>query len=474
MGLSGDYVKGTDMFGVADYRTSYLKGTLTPTKVIADHAQYAKTVAEKVNAISVMNPAAMIQAKASEVRYFAGMSLGPLDGVPVVVKDSYHMKGLHRWHGSAIHDGDPVSSFSSEPIRRLEEQGAIVVAKTTMPDMGMLASGISSQFGVVRNPWNTEMSPGGSSAGAGASLASGLGAIGLGTDIAGSVRLPAAHCGLAGIKPTQERIAYSPASTMRSSGVLGRSVDDVIYGLSAVGREASTDPWSLPGKFIPVAEQTVLGRAPKVGVLFEVGYGEEVDSRVVAAVDHAAKRLESMGCVVSDVSLSLSEKDFSNADRVFKAHAAAEIRSSSHSEAVLPLVAVWVEEAAHLSMADYEDAMNGLLGTVARIERDIRDYDYLISPVIPVIGFPADSPGPGDEQELLHHTQFTAWWNQTTQPAAVYCERVDAGTGLPIGVQVVGRRFDDAGVLALAKALEATRGFSEEFPTFEGVPDYER
>lgn len=150
----------------------------------------------------------------------------------------------------------------SEPIARLREAGAIVVAKTTMPDMGMLGSGISSQFGIVRNPWDTTVSPGGSSAGVGASLACGLGAFGLGTDIAGSVRLPAAHCGLAAIKPTQGRIAYSPASTMRSSGVMGRSVSDVVEGLLAVGKQAPTDPMCLPGAFRATAFEEVLQRLP--------------------------------------------------------------------------------------------------------------------------------------------------------------------------------------------------------------------
>ncbi|MDD6461586.1 MAG: amidase family protein [Bifidobacteriaceae bacterium] len=459
------------MLTVSQYRAAYLNGNLTPSAVIAEHQRYAQSVAKVTNAISVLNPKAQDAAAASDARYAAGTPKGSLDGVPVIVKDSYHVAGLPRWHGSAIHDGDPVSVFSSEPIERLEQAGAIIIAKGTMPDMGMLASGISSQFGIVRNPWDTRMSPGGSSSGVGAALASGLAAFGLGTDIAGSVRLPAAHCGLAAIKPTQGRIAYSPASVMRSSGVLARTVADVIEGLSIVGQQAASDPWCLPGRFTPVPAQQVLAGTPRVGVLLDMGYGVAPAPQIVAAVEAAAHRLEGMGCVVQPVSLSLTDADFDNADRVFKAHAAAEIRCSRHPEAVLGLVADWVKEAEGLSMADYEDAMNGLLGTVARIEKAIEPFDYLISPVIPVVGFPAESPGPGDETELLHHTQFTAWWNQATQPAAVYCETMDDAAHLPIDVQVVGRRFDDAGVLALAGVLESTRGFDMTFPTFEGVPD---
>ena len=167
------------MFGIAQYGEAYRSGSLTPNQVIADHIGYAKKVSQKCNAISVLNPKAEELAEASAERFSQGKVKGPLDGVPVVVKDSYHMKGLKRWHGSAIHDGDDPSAFSSEPIQKLEAAGAVIVAKTTMPDMGMLGSGISSQFGIVRNPWDLSKSPGGSSSGVGASLASGLAAFGL-------------------------------------------------------------------------------------------------------------------------------------------------------------------------------------------------------------------------------------------------------------------------------------------------------
>ena len=215
---------------------------LSPVEAVEAQLAYAGEVSDKVNAISQISPTAIDEARESERRWAAGCPIGPLDGVPVVVKDSYHIAGMKRWHGSAIHNGDAPSTGTSEPIARLREAGAIVVAKTTMPDMGMLGSGISSQFGIVRNPWDTTVSPGGSSAGVGASLACGLGAFGLGTDIAGSVRLPAAHCGLAAIKPTQGRIAYSPASTMRSSGVMGRSVSDVVEGLLRSGKAGTHRP----------------------------------------------------------------------------------------------------------------------------------------------------------------------------------------------------------------------------------------
>lgn len=460
------------LLGVSGYRAAYRSGVLSPEEVVSSHLAYARRVSEQVNAISAISPTALDEARLSTKRWREGGPIGPLDGIPVVVKDSYCIEGMPRWHGSAIHDGDSASVLSSEPILRLREAGAIVVAKTTMPDMGMLASGISSQFGIVRNPWDKEMSPGGSSAGAAASLAAGLGAFALGTDIAGSVRLPACQCGLAAIKPTQGRIAYSPASTMRSSGVLARTVADVIEGLCVVGCEAPSDPWCLPGRFFPMAFEQAAQRLPHVGVVLDMGYGTRPDAAVCEAVEAAAKRLEAESFLVESLNLDLADSDFDNADLVFKAHALAEVRSSRDPGAVLPQVREWISGSDHLVMADYEDALGGLLSTVSHIEQKLKDYDFLLCPVVPVAGFPADSPGPGDESQLLHHTQFAAWWNQTCRPAAVYRETTDPASGLPIGVQIVGRRFDDAAVLALAQRLEATRDSVPGFPMFTGVPDY--
>lgn len=461
------------LYGIAQFRAAYRSGKISPVEAIKQQIEYAETISSEVNAISQISPTALEEAKASEKRWLGGAPAGPLDGVPVVVKDSYHIPGMKRWHGSAIHDGDAPSTATSEPIARLREAGAIVVAKTTMPDMGMLGAGISSQFGIVRNPWDPSMNPGGSSAGVGASLASGLAAFGLGTDIAGSVRLPSAHCGLAAIKPTQGRIAYSPASTMRSSGVMARTVTDVIEGLMVVGKQAPTDPMCLPGAFRPTTFEEVSQRMPRVGLLLDCGYGTKSDEAVSRAAEAAAKRLKSAGFSVKPVSLSLGEEDFADADLVFKAHAAAEVRASRHPEAVLDLVKKWLEGSEGIPMADYEDAMCGLLATVAKVQASTQEFDFLVSPVIPTVGFAADSPGPDDEEMLLHHTHFTAWFNQTGQPAVVYRECHDVQSGLPIDVQVVGRRFDDAGALAVAAYLEATRGEVKAYPTFEGVPHYE-
>ena len=222
---------------------------LDPVQVAEAALEAAHAAQDSFNAIAAFNEDCLRAAEESRERFRAGCGLGPLDGVPVTVKDSYRVAGLPRWHGSAVHDGAGVSVADSAPVLRLNEAGAILVAKTAMPDFGMLASGISSQFGVIRNPWGPEYTPGGSSAGAAVTLAAGVVPVAMGTDIAGSVRLPAAHCGVAAIKPTQGRIAYAPASMARSAGPMARRAADLETMLVCVGRADASDPWCLPGQF---------------------------------------------------------------------------------------------------------------------------------------------------------------------------------------------------------------------------------
>ena len=188
----------------ARVRAAYRTGAVTPVDVLA--ATLAR-IAERdpiVNAIAHLDlDGARTAAQASTLRWRQGRPRGPLDGLPVTVKDSIHAAGMPWRHGSAAHTAAPEATVDAPPAARLREAGAVILGKTTMPDFGMLASGVSSLYGIVRNPWNPARSPGGSSAGAGAALAAGIGYGAVGTDIAGSVRLPAAHCGLVALKPSR-------------------------------------------------------------------------------------------------------------------------------------------------------------------------------------------------------------------------------------------------------------------------------
>lgn len=422
----------------------------------------AEATSETLNAfIDLDESGAEAAAGASADRYARGAEIGPLDGIPITVKDSFHVRGLTRWHGSASSAG-AVSRHDSAPVRRLREAGAVILGKTTMPDFGMLATGIGSQFGITRNPWSPALSPGGSSAGAGAALAAGIGALAVGTDIAGSVRLPAAHCGLVALKPTQGSIAYAPESMMRSAGPMSRTVADNYALFSVIARPDPEDPWCLPGREWPARLPAAPGGA-RIGVISSMGYGTEPDRETRTVLAHAAETLAAAGYRVTEVSPGLGEEDFLAIDLVLRVKAVTERLGSVHPERTLARVREWSAGAEFLSAVDLERSHHHISAAVARLREATAEVDYLLAPVIPVHRFAAEAHGPDDHPTLLHHTQFTAWFNQSGQPALALPAGLSA-EGLPLGVQVIGARADDLGVYALGAHLESLLGLDLDWP----------
>jgi amidase/aspartyl-tRNA(Asn)/glutamyl-tRNA(Gln) amidotransferase subunit A len=434
--------------------------------VTEDAIEAARTAQLSFNAISAIDERCIVAAEESRKRFATGTARGPLDGVPVTVKDSFHCEGLPRWHGSAMYDGLPPSSFDSAPVQRLREAGAIVIAKTTMPDCGMLASGISSQFGVITNPWNTSLTPGGSSAGGAAALAAGVTPLAIGTDIGGSVRLPAAHCGLASIKPTQGRIAYAPASMARSAGPMARSASDLEKTLEAVGRCDPSDPWCLPGEFTAATWGADQFRGMQVALLSDMGYGLPVETETLAVVARAADQLASWGAVVRDLRLDLTEAEFEAIDLTFKVHALQEIDSvpEERRARLLAVIKTWSDTARHTGAAEAALATLAVEQARDRIIAATADFDVILAPVLPVPTFPADQIGPRTDVPPVYHGSFTVWFNQTGQPAAVICGGRTAEQGMPIGVQIVGQRFHDADVLRVAVLLEEALDINLPWP----------
>lgn len=450
----------------AGLRAAYLASESDPVAVVERALDQARVAGAEYNAVSVVDERALEAARASRARYAAGESLGPLDGVPVTVKDSFHCVGLPRWHGSAVHDGEPPSVVDSAPVRRLREAGAVLVAKTTMPDCGALGSGVSSQFGIIRNPWDPSLTPGGSSSGAGVCLAAGVTPIALGTDIAGSVRLPAAHCGLAALKPTQGRIAYTPASMTRSAGPMARCVADLEAVMEVVGATDAGDPWSLPGRFSAAGWGVERVRGMRVGLLTDVGYGLPVEPETLAVVRGAADRLSGWGAEVEELSLGLTESDFQAFDLGFMARILLEADAApdGRGELLLPLLKTWGEPVRRASALEAARAAQTVRAARDRVLAAVAPFEIVVAPVLPVPTFPAEAAGPVDGVAPLYHAAFTAWFNQTGQPAASICGGRTSVAGMPIGVQVAGRRFHDADVLRVAHLLEAALDLDLPWP----------
>jgi len=445
-------------------RGAYRSGSLTPVDVLSLTLARIETRNPVVNAMAYVDAdGALTAAEASAHRWAAGSPLSPLDGLPVTIKDSVHAVGTPWRHGCAANADLPDSTFDSPPAARLKEAGAVIVAKTTMPDFGMMAAGVSSLYGVTRNPWDPSRSTGGSSAGAGAALASGIGFSAVGTDIAGSVRLPAGHCGLVALKPTQGRVPHTAPSTMRSAGPMGRTVDDVMDMFDVLSGADVRDLWSLAPPTAPARRDPLAPSGLRIGVLTELGPGFGADDAVLAVLAEAAAALRDGGATVSTVAPIFRADPYPALDRLFQVRAAAELESIREDlrELVHPAIRGWCAPGVDRSATDFTRDGEAVARSAEAFRAATAAVDYVISPVIPTVGFAADEVGL-DPAHPLAHCGFTAWANQTAQPAAALCFGLD--DGMPVGIQVIGPRFADADVLRLTKWLEAARPVTITWP----------
>jgi Asp-tRNA(Asn)/Glu-tRNA(Gln) amidotransferase A subunit family amidase len=415
----------------------------------------------------VEDDGAMAAARASEARWMRGAPMGPLDGVPVSIKDSIAVAGRPMYRGSKAYAPAAPSPVDAPPAARLREAGGIFLGKTTMPDLGCLASGISSQHGTARNPWNLARTPGGSTSGGAAAVAAGLGPLTVGTDLGGSVRIPAAFCGLVGLKPTQGRIPHIPASSMRSAGPLARSVADVILMTAVLSRPDRRDCLSLPFPPPPAPaaeapEQVV--RGARIGLLLDAGAGMPAGPETRAAVEQAGRLLETHGATVEPMPALLPEDAEWAVETYFRARALSELqhlpsdrRPEAHAE-----VQRWCAGAEGLSAADLLEAMNGLDRLRVKVNDAFAGFDFVLSPVMPMTAYGADIAFP-DRDRAWSHLLFTAAYNQTQQPALSVPCGFDRD-GLPIGLQIIGQRFADQALLRLAAAFESLRGQPARLP----------
>ena len=442
-------------------------GALSPVEALQATLDHAEATNGALNALFSIRPEeAMENARASEARWKAGAPLGPLDGVPMTIKDSVSMKGWPFYHGIAANRNAPFSSYDSPPAMRLKETGATIFAKTTMPDCGLLAAGVSSMFGIVRNPWNRAFNTGGSSAGAGASLAAGIGFLSVGSDIAGSLRCPAGHCGLASLKPTQGRIPHLMPEFMRSAGPLGRSVEDIAFLTTVLSGFDERDPWSFPAD--GTVYQDNLPRELKglrIGILTDMGFGPKAEPAVIAAVEAAGRALAGEGAEVRPFVSPLDTDCYEPIDRWLMVRGYAEWKALPPHEdhEFLRYVRDWCQPAKDMGALEFWALLGQISAMRVKLMAAFEGYDYVLAPTLPVVNFPAEEPGLYRDKPL-GHTVFTAMFNQTGQPAASVNYAFDA-RHLPIGVQIIGHRTDDLGVLQIAHALEQLRGIEMDWPT---------
>src|SRR5579875_4149134 len=282
-----------------ELRRLYLAGETRPSEVIDQVLARAKVWEPRIKPFTqVMGDQARASARQSDQRHADGEPLGVLDGIPVTLKENIATAGDPYRMGSAA-TPETTSPQDAPAAARLREDGAVIFAKTTMPDFGMMTSGLSSLNETTRNAWNPEWNPGGSSAGAGAAAAAGIGPIHLGTDIGGSVRLPADWCGVAGLKPSFGRIPVSPPYYGRCIGPLARKVGDLAVAMSVLTLADDRDHMSLPPASLPWTElPPVRLDSLRIGVCSNAGAGPTTDPEVLRAVEEAARVLEAQGVTV--------------------------------------------------------------------------------------------------------------------------------------------------------------------------------
>jgi aspartyl-tRNA(Asn)/glutamyl-tRNA(Gln) amidotransferase subunit A len=438
----------------------YRKHELSPVEVTRAVLERIEKLNPVLNAFCLVSEQALDQAKQSEERWLAGQPRGLLDGVPVSIKDLILTKGWPTRRGSKTIDPKGPWDDDAPATARLREHGAVLLGKTTTPEFGWKGVTDSPLTGITRNPWNPQKTPGGSSGGAAAAVAAGMGPLAVGTDGGGSIRIPCSFTGLFGLKPSFGRVPAWPISTFGTVAHVGpitRSVADAALMLNVLSLPDARDWHALP--FEARDWRTGLDRGIvdlRIAYSPDLGYAK-VDPEVAAIVKEALR-------VFTDLGAKVEEKNpgFESPEGIFRTHwfSAAAFLVNGIPAAQRGLVDRGLleiaEHGAKVSAADLLDAQmkRGALG--ARMNLFHRDYDLLVTPTLAVAAFDAGREFPEGKTRWIDWTPFSFPFNLTQQPAAsIPCGFTKSG--LPVGLHLVGPKYDDALVLRAARAFESAR-----------------
>jgi aspartyl-tRNA(Asn)/glutamyl-tRNA(Gln) amidotransferase subunit A len=445
---------------------------VSPIEVVDLVLARVEALNPRLNAFcSVAADAARTAAREAEIAVVKGEPLGPLHGVPFSVKDVLDTRGIPTTHGSHLF-ADSIPDRDAVAVARLREGRAVIVGKTATSEFGHKAVTESPLFGIARNPWDLACTPGGSSGGAAAAVASGLAPIALGTDGGGSIRIPAAFCGVFGFKPSYGRVPVHPASPGWSHvshvGPIARTVRDAAAVLDVIAGADDRDRHSLPGStgpYLDACDDVVKGL--HVAWSADLGYAA-VDPEVRAACENAAAEFESLGCHVEVVS-----PGWENPEEWFRTLLAAQFygawsdRLPGDELRMDPSLVSFIRKGGAVTARDYLTAAAAVEAYWEEVRGFLERFDLLLTPTVAVSPFAAGAAPPreiaGEAISVLGWMPFTYPFNLTGQPAA----SVPVGfgeAGLPIGLQIVGRRHADRTVLAAAHAFETACPWVERRP----------
>jgi aspartyl-tRNA(Asn)/glutamyl-tRNA(Gln) amidotransferase subunit A len=446
---------------------AYAQCTLSPKEVTAAVLQHIARWEPHIAALWWHEPdQALAQAAASEARWLRGEPLDALDGVPVTLKENIATRGVPVPLGCAATELVPAAE-DAPPAARLSEAGAVLIGKTTMPDWGMLSSGLSSFHALSRNPWDTARNPGGSSAGAGAAAAAGYGPIHLGTDIGGSIRLPAHWCGVVGFKPSLGRIPIKPPYAGRVAGPMTRSVADAALAMRVLSRPDRRDTMSLPPQPIDwLALDLGSARGLRLGLWLDAGWGDPLHPAVRAAIEAAATAFERAGATIVPVAPFATRAMVDGLDSFWRMRSWLDYRAlpPERQAKVLPYIRHWIAAGEHLSGEQVFHGYSQMGALRDAAVAALQGLDALLAPVSPDVAFPAEQASPrNDPERPFEHIAYTVPFNFSEQPA-ISVPATPSPEGLPIGLQIVGQRHDDLGVLRIARLWERLRPPAPAWP----------
>jgi aspartyl-tRNA(Asn)/glutamyl-tRNA(Gln) amidotransferase subunit A len=464
--------------GIAALTRAYASRTLSPVEIVELCLERIKRINPAINAVVTLDAeGAREAARSSRQRWREGTQRGPLDGVPLTVKDSIPVKGLRATWGSAVF-ADFVPEADELPVARLRDAGAMILGKTNVPEFTLHGYTDNALFGPTRNPWDLRLTPGGSSGGAVASVAAGLVPVAIGTDGGGSIRRPASHTGLIGHKPTVGRVARTNGFPIilhdfEVIGPIARRSADAALLMSVMSGPDPRDRASLAfGAFTPQAE-----RDPEPQRILYVPRfaGAPVDPAIARSVREAAQRLSALGHQVDEGEVPF---DVDELNRIWPVVGQAGLawmfrRLGLPRDRATPPMREMEAAGAALSATDYVDALETVRQLCTALGAAFARHDLIMTPSAAALPWPAPETHPPtiDDQPVgpRGHAVFTAFGNASGCPGiSIPC--APSPGGLPIGFQLVGRYGADNLLLRMARQYEDAHPWAQLWPPLAHGP----
>jgi len=450
--------------------------------------EITRTVLERIERINphlgayvaVHAERALGEARAAERAVMTGAPLGPLHGVPISIKDNLWTAGERVSYGSRLLS-DFVAPEDAPSVGRLRAAGAILVGRTNLPEFAWRGSTDNRLFGESRNPWDLSKTPGGSTGGGAAAVAAGLAPLALGSDGAGSIRIPAAFCGLVGFKPTFGRVPMYPAAggneLVAHVCPLARTVRDAALMMNAIARHDPRDAFALPDDgvdYLAACDDPLAGdrgRAPlRIAWSPHLGFAPvEPETREIG--EAAARAFTELGLSIEEANPDLGDPSTILQTLYGGAQAGSHAARSAEQKAQMdPELVAYAEASSRLSVVDYLKAVSARQALVDSLRRFFERFDLLLTPTLCLPAFPLGMVGPAEVagRKVTHLGWSLCYpFNYSGQPAVSVPAGFTAG-GLPVGLQIIGRRLEDALVLRAAAAFETLRPWAVRRPDIGG------